>query len=100
MCDQRQTKKTLGQWTLGTILAMVASLSSAFAQNQPSSELTTPLIQSQEQSGDPQPAPLTLTLQDALARAQKNDAQFLSSVTDAKLAHEDRVQCAQRCFPG
>src|SRR5579871_3980373 len=45
------------------------------------------------------PPPLTITLQDALDRAQKNDAQFLSSVTDAKSAHEDRLQARDAMLP-
>lgn len=45
------------------------------------------------------PPPVTITLQDALARAQKNDAQFLSSVTDAKTAREDRLQARDAMLP-
>ena len=37
-------------------------------------------------------APLTLTLQDALARARANVPQLLSANITAQLAHEDRVQ--------
>src|SRR2546430_425851 len=49
----------------------------------------------------PQPtnAPLTLTLQDALQRARNNSPQFLSAVTDAALAHEDRVQARAGLLP-
>ncbi|HUI43095.1 MAG TPA: TolC family protein, partial [Terriglobia bacterium] len=43
--------------------------------------------------------PLTLTLQDALERARKNDAQYLSVVTDARLAHEDKVQARASLLP-
>jgi outer membrane protein TolC len=39
-----------------------------------------------------QSAPLTLTLQDALARAQLNAPQFLSAVSDLNVAHEDVFQ--------
>ena len=43
-------------------------------------------------------APLTLTLKDALARAQANAPQLLSAVSDASAAHEDLLQAraAQR----
>jgi len=43
-------------------------------------------------------APLTLTLKDALARAQANAPQLLSAVNDASIAHEDLLQAraAQR----
>src|SRR5579862_867120 len=36
--------------------------------------------------------PLTLTLHDALEQARKYDAAYASAMTDAKLAHEDRLQ--------
>jgi outer membrane protein TolC len=42
---------------------------------------------------------LTLTFQDALARAQKNDAPFLATVTDAKVAHEDVTQARAAILP-
>jgi outer membrane protein TolC len=48
------------------------------------------------QTSAPKPAassaPLTLTLQDALARAQTNVPQLLAAVSDAKAAHEDILQ--------
>ena len=43
--------------------------------------------------------PVTITLQDALARAQKNYAQYLSALTDAKVAHEDTVQARAALLP-
>lgn len=50
------------------------------------------------QPSTPQAAPLTLTLQDALARAQANYPQLLAAVTEANAAHEDVLQAraAQR----
>jgi outer membrane protein TolC len=42
--------------------------------------------------GPAQSAPLTLTLKDALARAQMNGPQFLSALNDASVAHEDLLQ--------
>lgn len=52
----------------------------------------------QNAPGLAQSAPLTLTLQDALARAQMNAPQLLSAVNDANQAHEDLLQAraAQR----
>ncbi len=44
-------------------------------------------------------APLTLTLQDAIQRAQKNSPQFQSAVTAVKLAREDRVQARAAMLP-
>jgi outer membrane protein TolC len=43
--------------------------------------------------------PITVTLQDALARARKNDPQFLGAVLDAKSAHEDVVQARAALLP-
>jgi outer membrane protein TolC len=44
-------------------------------------------------------APLTLTLKDALARAQQNAPQFLAAVNDAKSAHEDLRQARAGLLP-
>ncbi|HKS67563.1 MAG TPA: TolC family protein [Candidatus Acidoferrales bacterium] len=49
-----------------------------------------------EQNAGP---PLTLTLTDALARAQKNSPQFQSAVTDAKLAREAHKQAGAAMKP-
>jgi outer membrane protein len=43
--------------------------------------------------------PLTLTLADALARAQKNSPQFQAAVTAANMAHENRVQARAAMLP-
>jgi outer membrane protein TolC len=44
-------------------------------------------------------APLTLTLQDALARARANSIQFQSALTDQGLAHQDNVQARAALLP-
>ena len=44
-------------------------------------------------------APLTLTLQDALARAQTNVPQLLAAVSDANAAHEDVLQARAATRP-
>src|SRR6266849_5018899 len=43
--------------------------------------------------------PITLTLKDALDRASKNDPLYLGAVSDAKSAHEDRVQARAALLP-
>jgi outer membrane protein TolC len=48
-----------------------------------------------EQTG----APVTITLADALQRAQKYNAEFLGSLSDQKSAHEDRVQARNARLP-
>jgi len=45
------------------------------------------------------PAPLSLTLDDALARARKNSTAFQGALTDAALAHEDRTQARDALLP-
>jgi outer membrane protein len=43
--------------------------------------------------------PVMITLSDAIARARKNDTQFLSAGADAKISHEDRVQARNALLP-
>ena len=43
--------------------------------------------------------PITLTLHDALERAKKYDVAFSAAMTDAKIAHEDRLQGRAAHFP-
>jgi|SRR5579859_2000062 len=45
------------------------------------------------------PAPLTITLQDALQRARLNDTQYRSAITDLGVAREDRVQSRAGLLP-
>jgi outer membrane protein TolC len=47
----------------------------------------------------PTAAPLVLTFQDAVIRAQKNMPQFLAAKTDYGLAHEDKVQARAALLP-
>lgn len=58
-----------------------------------------PQVQLVQPSGPGQGAPLTITLQDAVERARRNDAQFLASLSDAKSAHEDRTQARNAALP-
>jgi outer membrane protein TolC len=43
--------------------------------------------------------PITVTLQDAIERARKNDTQFLTAAMEAKLSHEDRLQARNSMLP-
>ena len=45
-------------------------------------------------------APLTLTLQDALARARKNNPEYRAALTAYASAKEDRVQGRAALLPG
>ena len=59
-----------------------------------------PLVQLAEPGETAQTAPpLTITLQDALERARKNSPDYLSAVTDARLAHEDKIQARAALLP-
>jgi outer membrane protein TolC len=53
-------------------------------------------VHAQEASTQP---PLTLTLQDALARAKTNSVQFQSALTDQGLTHQDNVQARAVLLP-
>lgn len=44
-------------------------------------------------------APITLTLQDALARARANSVDFQAALTDAAVAHQDKVQARAGLLP-
>src|SRR5437773_3357181 len=55
----------------------------------------------QQQPQQPQQtgAPLTLTLQDALARARANSVDFQAALTDQAVAHQDKVQARATLLP-
>jgi outer membrane protein TolC len=82
---------------IGALLAAVAPLPTAQAQGTPpeDSQSSVQLVEPSGQSARPE----TITLQDALDRARKNDAQFLAALGDAKSAHEDRVQARAAMLP-
>src|SRR5262249_19715786 len=67
---------------------------SASAQDRPPGPPLT-LVQPEPPAGPP----LMVTLQDALARAKQNDAQFQTAVADADVAREDRIQARAALFP-
>ena len=71
----------------------------AAQENAPSkdTESSVQLLQPPSQ-GQPTP-PITITLQDAIERARKNDPTYLSSVSDAKSASEDRLQARNALLP-
>jgi len=60
-------------------------------------QTTTPILPSNS-GADPNP-PLTLTLQDALQRAKVNSPEFRAALTEAGLAHEDKVQSRAALLP-
>ena len=72
----------------------------ATAQTTVSSEAPESAVQlAQPVAPDQSAPPIAVTLQDALGRAAKNDAQFLATVGDAKSAHEDQLQARNALLP-
>jgi hypothetical protein len=51
-------------------------------------------------AADNSTAPLTLTLQDALARARANDPQYRAALTDYGVARQTTVQARAGLLPG
>src|SRR5260370_2034378 len=92
-CPEPKNSSSIKPRTLGIAWALVASLLPLYAQNYE------PSGQRQTTFGSAQSARLALTLQDALARAQKNDAQFIAAVTDGKCAHEDVAKAGTAILP-
>ena len=83
-----------------SLLLFLGTSTQAFAQDaaQPSLQQLAEAslsLQSPQDAGPPVP----ITLQDAISRAARNDATYLSSVTDAKVAHEDQVQARAALLP-
>jgi outer membrane protein TolC len=90
------TRSHFGQRWHNPVLVLVLSAvaSPSFAQVQ--------ALTAQIQSANATPAtgaPVTITLQDALQRAQLNDPRYRSAVTDLGLAREDRVQARAGLLP-
>ena len=85
---------------LGFVVVLGSLLPRAAAQTAPPPAAQEPAIQLMQPPGPAQTAPpVTITLQDALQRAQKNDADFLSAVPDVKSAHDDFIQARADRLP-
>ncbi|HEV2176455.1 MAG TPA: TolC family protein [Terriglobia bacterium] len=86
-----------------TIGAVIFCLSGPCARAQtagPQTSQLSPPVQLERPSGPGgASAPITITLQDALDRARQNDAQYLLALTDARSAHEDRIQARAALLP-
>jgi outer membrane protein TolC len=79
------------------LLAAAAMLLGAIAAVAQEAPVPPPLVLVHPDA--PSAPPATVTLQDALQRARQNEAQFLASVADAAIAHEDRVQAKAGLLP-
>jgi outer membrane protein len=60
---------------------------------------TRPEAPAEPQAATSTPAPVSLTLQDALARARKNSSVFQAAATDSALAREDKTQARDALLP-
>jgi outer membrane protein TolC len=79
----------------GTALLLVLGLTlAASAQTAPGQ-----VLPGTGNQGAPSNAPLTLTLQDALERAKKNNPEYRAALTDFGLAKEDKVQSRAALLP-
>jgi len=95
----RQKPRNIAALGGGMLLGLVTSLSPGLSQVATSSEFLAASAQSNGTSTQTiSPLP-TLTFRDALERAQRNDPQFQSAVSDARLAHEDRLQSRATPLP-
>jgi outer membrane protein TolC len=82
----------------GLLLGLATPLSPSLAQVA-SSEFLAESAQSNGTSTQILSPLRTLTFRDALERAQRNNPQFQSAVSDARLAHEDRLQSRATPLP-
>ncbi|PWU00859.1 MAG: TolC family protein [Terriglobia bacterium] len=90
-----QSKKRYLSASTALIPVWAAYVAGALAQGQAPS----PLVPQQPAATPSQAAPPTVTLQDALARAQRNEPQLLAALNAAGLAREDTVQARAALYP-
>ncbi len=85
----------------GLLLLSALAHSLALAQNPqpPGAAALDPQPPGGAQPAPNQAAPLTLTLQDALARARANEPQLAAALTNASLAREDTAQARAALYP-
>ena len=95
----RRIMKDRGLRCARMLFAMAVTVVSAGAQSPAAASGIAAIVAPQAGAAAPQGAPTTLTLQDALARAQKLEPQFLSAVGAARSAGEDRVQARAALLP-
>lgn len=95
-----------GQGAIGRYTSVLAVLATLVALPSPkaTAQETAPSAPAESSVQLAQPAgqsapPITVTYQDALERARKNDATFLAAQGDARSAHEDRLQARNAMLP-
>jgi outer membrane protein TolC len=101
----RVCTRVVRRLSIGTVVGVglcALTLSSTFAQTPaaPAEANAAPLqLMQPSVPGQASAPPVTITLQDALQRAQKNSAEFLAVVSDGRSAHEDVVQARAERLP-
>jgi outer membrane protein TolC len=82
------------------VLALMLPFSKTAAQGSAPGGEVESQVQLVQPSGPGQTTPpITVTLQDALERARKNDPVYLGAVSDSKSAQEDRLQARNSMLP-
>ena len=82
------------------MIGLVAITAGALAQQTGTGAVTSSSAQTFAQTAPPDsPAPIVITLQDALQRARKLDPTYRSALTEAGIAHEDHVQARAGLLP-
>jgi outer membrane protein TolC len=93
--DMATLNSRVSSMAKAALVASVLSLTlAAFAQTVPNQVMAGPGNQQSVSS-----APLTLTLQDALERAKKNNPEYRAALTEFGVAKEDRVQSRAALLP-
>ncbi len=97
-CSLVSSLRTVSWPAVAGLVFLVIWPLSSFAQIAVSetAQVELPPVLSQPESSGP---PVPITLDDAIRLAQQNDAQYLSTVTDAKVAHQDFVQARAALLP-
>jgi outer membrane protein TolC len=97
--SHRQKTRNSAQLCATLLVALFTSLFPARAQVDASAEFAAMPVQLNSTYTQTQSPLPTLTLLDALERAQRLDPQFRSAVSNVKLAREDRLQSRAAPFP-
>jgi outer membrane protein len=88
------------RWRCAAMVLLGAAFPTASFSQTPAAAGVAALVQPQQPAAPPNTAaPLTITLQDALARARQNEPQFLAAAAAARLAHEDTTQARAALLP-
>lgn len=99
-CTVRKTKTATGLskvQSFGAAILLLLGLPT-LAQNPATNTVAESSVQLATPSGTSAP-PVTITLRDAIERAQRLDAQTLSALADAKVAHDERTIARAALLP-